>query len=97
MEGRRGEGKKKGRQGKVQGKIQGRIPKGRNKDSRNENTQKKYICNNFKAYKSSREKGFYIGSLCTSLALAYSLGAVKYNRCFPLIRKRVCVFLSNLL
>lgn len=91
-EGIRGEGKKKGREGKVQGKMQGRIPNRRNKDPRNENKK-----SSLKAYKSSREKGFYIDSLCTSLALAYSLGVVKYNRFFPLNGKWACVFLSNLL
>lgn len=62
--------------------MQGGIPNRRNKDPRNENKK-----NNLKAYKSSREKGCYIGSLCTSLALAHSLGIVKYNRFFPLSGK----------
>lgn len=72
------------------GKIQSRIKHGKNKDSRNESTKI-----NLKECKSSTEKGLYIGTLCTSLALAYSLGAVKHNRCFPLTEKGFGFF-SNL-
>lgn len=82
-----GGGKRKGREEKVQGKIQSRIQNGKNRDSRNENKK-----NNVKECKSSREKGFYIGTLWTSQALAYSLGAVKHNRCFPLIGKKSLFF-----
>lgn len=70
----------------MQGKTQSRIQNGKNKESRNEKK------NNVKECKSSREKGYYIGNLCTSLASAYSLGPVKHNRCFPLTGKRVCFF-----
>lgn len=59
----------------------------KNKDSRNENEK-----NNVKECKSSKEKDFYIGTLCTSLSLAYSLGAVKHNRCFPLTEKEFVFF-----
>lgn len=80
-------GQERGRQeDRKRQKRESRIQNEKKKKTQEMRSQK----NNFKLSNSSRGKGFHIGTLCTSLALAYSLGAVKHNRCFSLTGKRNC-------